>query len=110
MLPKHVLLAILGALTVAEASVIHYDSPIAKTLARRQNRGGRGGNRGGNNGGNNNAGNQNNGQDNGQNQGGNNNAGNNNQATCLQDNVIQAASASTGQGDITEDGQAASAT
>ncbi|CAI4218232.1 unnamed protein product [Parascedosporium putredinis] len=38
MLPKHVLLAILGALSVSEASVMHYDSPIANALARRQNR------------------------------------------------------------------------
>ena len=50
MLPKHVLLAVLGAMA-AEASVLRRDSPFAKTLSRRQDFGGDFGDFGGGGGG-----------------------------------------------------------
>lgn len=135
MLPKHVLLAVLGAMTTADASVLKRDSPFARTLSRRQDGGfggfggggfggGGGGFGGGGNGGNNDDnggdnggddggdnGDNNNNNDNGDN--GNNNDNNNNGGggnTCLQDDAIQDASASTGQEEGGDDGQAESAT
>ncbi|TLD07438.1 hypothetical protein PgNI_10522 [Pyricularia grisea] len=107
MLMKTALVALMGMTAMVEATILPVNAvPMGLRLEGRQNRGKNNNNN--NNGGKNNNNNNNGGGNNNNNNGGGNNNNNNNK--CLQNNVLNTASESTGQQGTVEAGQVESKT